>query len=70
MYFKNQKFLIAGISKSGESSARFLLARGAAVYLYDDVISDNIKTTVAELTALGAVAITAENYEDAIRICD
>lgn len=70
MYFKNQKFLIAGISRSGESSARFLLARGAAVYLYDDVISDNVDKVIKELTALGAVEVTAESFEEAVRVCD
>ena len=37
MYFKNQKFLVAGMSKSGIAGAEFLLSRGAAVYMYDDV---------------------------------
>ena len=49
MYFKNQKFLVAGMSKSGESAARFLLRRGAEVYLYDDVVSDKISALVASL---------------------
>ncbi|MGN0815002.1 MAG: UDP-N-acetylmuramoyl-L-alanine--D-glutamate ligase [Candidatus Coproplasma sp.] len=70
MYFKNQKFLVAGISKSGESSARFLLARGAEVYLYDDVVNQNVEKTVGDLVASGAIAVTAESYEDALRICD
>lgn len=70
MYFKNQKFLIAGISKSGEGSARFLLARGASVYLYDDVTGDKIDKTIRELAELGAIPVTAESYEDAVRICD
>ena len=53
MYFGNQKFLVAGMSKSGESSARFLLERGAQVYIYDDVISENISQVCSSLTARG-----------------
>ena len=43
MYFKGQKFFVAGMSVSGESSARFLLERGADVYIYDDVVSDKVR---------------------------
>lgn len=70
MYFKNQKFLVAGISKSGESSARFLLKRGAEVYLYDDVVSDKISATMAELAALGARPVEEDGLERAISLCD
>ena len=70
MYFKGQKFLVAGISKSGESSARFLLARGAEVYIYDDVMSGNIEKTCRELVAAGAKEVTTENYSEAVRLCD
>ena len=70
MYFKGQKFLVAGISRSGESSARFLLVRGAAVYLYDDVIADNVRKIIDELVGLGAVEVTAQNFEDCVQLCD
>jgi UDP-N-acetylmuramoylalanine--D-glutamate ligase len=70
MYFKNQKFLVAGISKSGEGCARFLLARGAAVYLYDDIVTDKVAATINELVGLGATAVTAQTYDDAINLCD
>lgn len=70
MYFKNQKFLVAGISKSGDAVARFLLRRGSAVYLYDDVVNDNVRARLNALTALGAVEVPAEGVEDAIRVCD
>jgi UDP-N-acetylmuramoylalanine--D-glutamate ligase len=70
MYFNNQKFLVAGMSKSGEGSARFLLARGAAVYIYDDVVSDKIVALANELEKLGAIMVTAENLETAVNICD
>ena len=70
MYFKNQKFLIAGMSKSGESSARFLIDRGAEVYLYDDVISDNVSAVCAKLEEFGAHIVTAETCQDAALQCD
>ena len=70
MYFKGQKFLVAGISKSGESAARFLLARGAAVYLYDDIVTDNVRKITDELVSVGAYEVTAQNFEDCVRICD
>ena len=70
MYFKNQKFMVAGMSKSGESSARFLLKHGAQVYLYDDVVSENIRTLMAELEELGAHIVDADSFIDATLLCD
>ena len=62
--------MVAGISKSGESCARFLLDRGAEVYLYDDVVSENISAVMNELASLGAHIVTAESYIDATLLCD
>lgn len=70
MFFGNQKFLVAGMSKSGESSARFLLARGAEVYIYDDFESDNIAAVMDELEKLGAHKITVESCEQSAAKCD
>lgn len=70
MYFKGQKFLVAGISRSGEGAARFLLARGAAVYLYDDIVSENVRRIIDELCSLGASEVTAQRLEDSIKLCD
>lgn len=70
MYFKNQKFLVAGMSKSGESSARFLLKHSAEVFVYDDVVSDNISLIMNELEQLGAHIVTAESFIDATMVCD
>ncbi|MDE7329936.1 MAG: UDP-N-acetylmuramoyl-L-alanine--D-glutamate ligase, partial [Clostridia bacterium] len=70
MYFKNQKFFVAGMSVSGESSARFLLSRGAEVYVFDDLITDKISAVITELVGLGAHAVTAENCDDAVKLCD
>lgn len=70
MYFKGQKFFIAGMSVSGESSARFLLERGAEVFVYDDLVSDNIAKVYSELRGLGAHIVTAENCDAAAEKCD
>ncbi|MCI8370315.1 MAG: UDP-N-acetylmuramoyl-L-alanine--D-glutamate ligase [Clostridia bacterium] len=70
MYFKGQKFLVAGMSVSGESSARFLLERGAEVYIYDDVVTDKINGIMSELSGLGAHVVTADTLDAATVKCD
>ena len=70
MYFKNQKFLVAGVSSSGVAAARFLLARGAEVYVWDDASGEGVRRAVAELCSLGAKELSAEGYEGAARECD
>ena len=60
MYFKNQKFFVAGLSKSGIAGAEFLLARGAAVYIYDDVADGAVLAAAEKLSARGAVPVRAE----------
>lgn len=70
MYFKGQKFLVAGLSRSGEAAASFLLMRGAAVYIYDDVMTDSVRETAKKLEARGAVCLTAENVHTASEQCD
>lgn len=70
MYFGNQKFLVAGLSRSGVGSAEFLLKRGAAVYIYDDIVTDKVAETIKSLQAKGAVAVTSESLNDAVSLCD
>lgn len=70
MYFKGQKFLVAGISVSGESSARFLLERGADVYIYDDVITEKVSSVMEELSLIGAHIVTADGCREAAYKCD
>ena len=70
MYFGNQKFLVAGLSRSGEGSAEFLLKRGARVYIYDDVVTDKVAEKIKELQAKGAIAVTSETLNDAVSLCD
>lgn len=70
MYFGNQKFLVAGMSRSGEGCAEFLLKRGAKTYIYDDVITDKVADKIKSLQTKGAVAVTAEGLNEAISVCD
>ena len=70
MYFKGQNFLVAGISGSGRSAARFLLARGAKVFVYDDFINADVRSSIDELVALGAKEVTAAEYEECVEKCD
>ncbi len=70
MYFKNQKFLVAGMSRSGEACVRFLLARGATVYMYDDVVNETVRSVMGALEDLGAFVVTAESYDEVVKLCD
>lgn len=70
MYFGNQKFMVAGMSKSGESCARFLLDKGAEVYVYDDVENEKIVAVAKELEKLGAHIVTVDKYIDTALTCD
>lgn len=70
MFFGNQKFLVAGMSRSGEGCANFLLKRGAKVYVYDDVVTDKVAEVIKSLQDNGAVAVNAESLNDAVNVCD
>lgn len=70
MYFSNQKFLVAGLSRSGEGCANFLLKRGAEVYIYDDVMTDKVARTVQSLKEKGAIVVSAERLSEVISLCD
>ena len=70
MYFKNQKFLVAGMSKSGAAACDFLLRRGAVVYMYDDVADGAVKSTMRELEIRGANPVPQGGLTAAIDDCD
>lgn len=70
MYFGNQKFLVVGLSRSGEGSANFLLKRGALVYVYDDVVTEKVSQTINCLKQRGAIVVNESTLEDAIDVCD
>ena len=68
MNFKTQKFLVAGLSRSGIAAADLLLARGAAVYLYDDRPAALESEQARALRAAGARAVSGG--EEGVRACD
>ena len=68
MNFKTQKFLVAGLSRSGIAAADLLLARGAEVYLYDDRPAALESEQARALRAAGARAVSGG--EEGVRACD
>lgn len=70
MDLKRQKFLVLGLSKSGEAAAKFLLSRGAKVQVYDDVDSEKIRLKTQALIKLGGVAVEREKLNDTVGECD
>ncbi len=65
MDYTNQSFLVMGISRSGIAAAEFLLARGAKVFLYDDVSEGAVAENVERLGKMGASRLSADSPEQA-----
>ena len=70
MYFKEQKFLVAGIAKSGAASAAFLLDRGASVSVCDDRAEGSASRSMEELAARGARIVGEDALPDAVARSD
>ncbi len=70
MYLRKQTFLVLGLSRSGKAAAEFLLREGATVYLYDDVVSERVKRTAAQLVEAGAKGVEREELSSMVDICD
>lgn len=70
MYISKQKFLVLGLSRSGQAAARFLLSKRAVVYVYDDSASEKTAQTVAELVAQGAKPVGKEELPNMPDVCD
>ncbi len=70
MNFKTQKFLVAGMSRSGKAASEFLLRHGAAVYIYDDVAEGAVERNMAELASQGAVPVRKDELASAVSECD
>ncbi|MBO7215350.1 MAG: UDP-N-acetylmuramoyl-L-alanine--D-glutamate ligase [Clostridia bacterium] len=68
MYYKNLSFLVAGLQKSGLSSAELLISKGATVFIYDKRQSDIVLKNKEKLISLGCVYI--DDYEKAVEFCD
>ncbi len=70
MYFKRQAFLVLGLSKSGRAAAEFLLSRGAAVYIYDDIQSERVEQAATLLESKGARRVKKEDLIRTPEVCD
>ncbi len=70
MFYQKQSFLVLGLSRSGTAAAEFLLAKGATVYLYDDMSGERIEQTIAALMEKGAKRVKKEEVQGTIDVCD
>ncbi|MBQ8309095.1 MAG: UDP-N-acetylmuramoyl-L-alanine--D-glutamate ligase [Clostridia bacterium] len=70
MYPKQQIFFVLGLSRSGRASAEFLLSQGAKTYIYDDVSSERVETTMQELEEKGAKRVSKELLMKTAEVCD
>ncbi len=70
MLFERQNFLVAGLSRSGIAAAEFLSARGAGVFLYDDVDDETVRAAQAKLEALGCRSVKKSELDEKIEACD
>ena len=50
MYFENQTFLVAGLSRSGIAAAEYLRTRGAEVFVFDDVEDKTVEESSRRLS--------------------
>ncbi|MBQ2741108.1 MAG: UDP-N-acetylmuramoyl-L-alanine--D-glutamate ligase [Clostridia bacterium] len=66
MDIKRQKFLVMGLSKSGEAAATFLLSQGARVGIYDDLDSERISLMKSRLTEAGADDISRDSLNETV----
>ena len=66
MDIKRQKFLVMGLSKSGEAAATFLLSRGAHVGIYDDLDSERISLMKSRLIEAGAEDILKDGLNETV----
>ncbi len=70
MDIQKQVFLVLGLSRSGKSSAEYLLSRGATVHIYDENESERIRKTIAELVEKGGKRVAKENLSPLVEACD
>ncbi len=70
MFPKQQRFLVLGLSKSGNAAAEFLLAKGAETFVYDDVQSARVEEGIRTLVQKGAKRVKKEELEIVAEGCD
>lgn len=61
MYYKKTVFLVAGLQKSGVSATKFLLKKGAKVFIYDMRSTEEIAFNIDMLISLGAIFVSDYN---------
>ncbi len=67
MKINQETFFVLGLSKSGSAASKFLLSRGAMVYVYDQADNPRTKEATAELIALGAKGVKEEEVDGALQ---
>ncbi len=70
MFLKRQIFFVLGLSRSGRAAAEFLLKKGAIVYIYDDLTTERVEQTAAQLENLGAKRVKKEEISLMVEKCD
>ncbi len=70
MYFKRDKFLVVGVSKSGIGATELLLKMGAKCYVYDDSSTPSVIKAQRELQEKGAVTVSKDELGEAIDSVD
>lgn len=70
MYIQKQKFLVLGLSKSGEAAARYLLSQGAETYVHDEADTEKVRAQRERLQEAGARWLPREQLFSAVEICD
>lgn len=66
MDIRRQKFLVMGLSKSGEAAATFLLSQGAHVGIYDDLENERISLMKSRLVEAGAEDISKDGLNETV----
>ena len=66
MDIRRQKFLVMGLSKSGEAAATFLLSQGARVGIYDDLENERISLMKSRLVEAGAEDISKDGLNETV----
>lgn len=64
MKVKNQNFLILGVSKSGYSACVEILKRGGYCYLYEELKSQKIESSIDSLVNLGANLVNVHQIDE------
>lgn len=70
MYFKTQKFLILGVSRSGSAAAKHLLRQNAVCYFYEEMSNEKIESAKRELLSLGAKEASKDGVYEVLKTVD